>query len=222
MIDIGVAVGVGLSIFILSYVLLGENPLYRLALHVFIGGLIGYGIAIAISEVMIDTLVVQLLERDFLVALPTVLGILLLVKGLPKYAYVGNLSVAYLVGVGVAVALGGALLGTLIPQVEATALTLSIEPTSLYTMDGLRSLLDGLLVVVGTICTLLMFQFTGRTEAGGTGIGARLVGVASWIGRVFLTCALGVAFAGAFTTFLSIFIGRVQEIIQLALQVIPF
>ena len=51
--------------------------------------------------------------------IPLVLGISLLAKLSPRISWIGNFAMAVLVGVGAAAAIGGALLGTLIPQAQA-------------------------------------------------------------------------------------------------------
>jgi hypothetical protein len=153
----------------------------------------------------------RLLSRPSNAAVPIVLGILLLFKGFPKQAYVGNLSVAYLIGVGTAVALAGALLGTLAPQVAAAGRALS--PVSLN--NSRLGLVDGLMVVVGTVATLMSFTFfRARDRKGARSWGRILDGVAQ-VGRVFLVSAFGVAFAGALTASLSVLIGRMQYLIDI-------
>ena len=114
----GLVAGAVLTLLIFSY-LLGDNPLYRLAVHLFVGALVGYSFGIVFRDVLLDMVFAQLLDDPSVVVVPLVLGILLLIKGLPRHAYIGNSSVAYLVGVGSAVALSGALLGTIVPQVGA-------------------------------------------------------------------------------------------------------
>lgn len=205
----GLALGAVLTFMILSY-LAGDNPLYRLALHLFTGVLVGYSFGIVIRDIFLNMVLAQLLTNPPAVTVPLVLGILLLFKGFPKQAYIGNFSIAYLVGVGTAVALAGALLGTLTPQVGATGRALS--PASLASFRA--GPLDALLIVVGTICTLMAFNFTARKRQGLAGAWARIAGVLAWLGRGFLLFALGVAFAGALTASLSIFIGRMQYLID--------
>ncbi|MEE8391855.1 MAG: hypothetical protein V3S14_13810, partial [Anaerolineae bacterium] len=117
---VGLLVGAILTLMIFSY-LLGDNPLYRLALHLFVGALVGYSLGIVLRDVFYDMVVAPLLAAPFstesqLTMFFLLLSILLLFKILPRTAYIGNFSLAYLIGVGTAVALGGALLGTLIPQ----------------------------------------------------------------------------------------------------------
>jgi len=201
--------GAALTLLIFSY-LLGDNPLYRLALHLFVGALLGYSFGIVLRDVLRNMVLAQLSTDPLAVVVPLVLGILLLFKGFPRQAYVGNLSVAYLVGVGTAVALSGALLGTLVPQIGATGHALS--RTSLGSFRA--GLLDGLLIVVGTVCTLMISTFAARKQRGLAGAWTQIVRLASGVGRTFLTVALGVAFAGALTASLSIFIGRLQYLID--------
>lgn len=201
-------VGVVLTFLILSY-MLWDNPLYRLALHLFVGALIGYSFGILLRDVLYEMMLLKL-RGDPLLVIPLVLGILLFFKGFPRQAYIGNFSIAYLVGVGTAVALSGALLGAIVPQVEATGRALSSASQASFRFG----LLDGLTIVIGTVCTLMAFTFTASKRSGLAGVWIRLVRAIGWVGRIFLIFAFGVAFAGALTTSLSIFIGRVQYIID--------
>jgi len=186
---------------ILTYLLFGDNPAYKLALHIFIGALVGYSFGIVVQEIAVTLL--RDLPQEHLLLVPLLMGLWLLAfKSAPRLSYIGNFAMAYLVGVGTAVALGGALLGTLVPQVVATASALSRN-----------SILDGLLIILGTVCTLMAFNFAVPKRGGAAGAWAWVVGPMAWIGRVFLIFAFGVAFAGALTTFLSILIGRIQYII---------
>jgi hypothetical protein len=196
---IGLVVGAVLTLLVFSY-LLGDNPLYRLALHLFVGALAGYTLGVVIRDVLGDMIWNQLLNNPLLV-IPLVLGILLVIKGLPKYAYIGNFSVAYLVGVGTAVALGGALVGTMVPQIMATGRALALS-------------WNGLLIIVGTVCTLMAFSFVEMPPSILGDIWNQIIRIMRWLGRIFLIVAFGAAFAGALTASLSIFIGRIQYLID--------
>jgi uncharacterized membrane protein (DUF373 family) len=202
-------VGAIATLLVFSY-LVGDNPLYRFALYLFIGALLGYSFGVIVRDVFFKMVLVQLLSTPLAVVIPLVLGILLLFKGFPKRAYIGNLSVAYLVGVGAAVGLSGALLGTLAPQVGATGRALAPAIRNTYPLG----IWDGLLIVVGTISTLMAFNFTAQPAHSLGGIWQRLVRVVGGIGRLFLIVALAVAFAGALTAALSMFIGRIQSVID--------
>lgn len=212
---IGPIIGAILTLFVLSY-LVGDNPLYRMALHIFVGALIGYSLGVVLRGVLGQMALPKLMSEPATVVVPLALGLLLLFKGFRTRAYMGNVSVAYLVGVGTAVALSGALLGTLVPQVAATGRALA--PTSTETFR--LGLLDGLMVVVGTVCTVLAFTFTRSRDRTDGYAWLTAVDWAGQVGRVFLIIAYGLAFAGALTASLSMFIGRFQYLVDLALRAI--
>lgn len=202
----GMALGLLLTILVLSYIL-GDNPFYRLALHVFLGALVGYAFGVMIREVWLKLIVNPLLEDsigNMIVVIPMLIGLaLFFFKSIPRLAYIGNFPLAFLIGVGIAVALVGAFVGTLAPQFEATANAMNADPV------------EGVTIAIGTVCTLLAFDFTFTQKRRGLG-GAlgTVIELAGKIGRFFLTIAFGVAFAGAITAALSIFIGRVQYLIE--------
>jgi len=204
---VGAAVGTLLTILILSYII-GDNPLYRLALHVLVGATVGYGAAVAsvavFLRIVFPALQGETTER-YGIVVPLVLGLLLLFKGFPRWASVGNLSTAFLVGVGAAVALGGALLGTIIPQTTAAS--------SFFTwlQGGAPGLVNGMLVVGGTICALLAFSFTTPRQPSIQGLWNNTVGL---IGRAFLLAAFGAAFAAALTASLTVLIGRIYDVME--------
>ena len=89
--------------------------------------------AVAWHQVLYPRLVVPLFEGNLgdrlLAFIPLVLGLLLLFKLSPRTAHLGNPSMAFLVGVGAAVAIGGAVMGTLFPQTRASmnALTFPVR-----------------------------------------------------------------------------------------------
>ncbi len=214
----GAVVGALLTVAILSY-LLGDNPLYRLALHLLIGAAVGYGLAVALTSVFLEMIIPALLaetgtvERVSIVV-PLLLGLLLLFKGFPRSRLVvlGNLSTAFLIGVGAAVATGGALLGTIIPQTTASGSFLS------WLHEGGTGVLNGLLVSLGTICALATFAMTIPHSPTWQGWWGRTVGLAGKIGRAFLLVAFGTAFATALTASLSVLIGRTYTVIQIVIQ----
>ncbi len=213
----GPVLGALLTLAIFSY-LAGDNPVYRLALHLFIGTLMGYAVGVAFREVLLKMVLFPLRDNPLLL-IPLVMGLwLLFFKSIPRLAYAGNFSVAYIVGVGAAVALSGALLGTIIPQVEATGRVFSYESWESLPLGPL----DGAMILVGTICTLMVFNFTltAPRRYGLTRILAPLVGAMAWLGKLFLLVALGAAFAGALTASLSIFIGRLQHLIDVFTETI--
>jgi hypothetical protein len=76
------------------------------------------------------------------------------------------------------------------------------------------------MVIVGTICTLVAFTFTQPDGGWAKEVWGRVVHGVAWVGRLFLVLAFGVAFAGALTASLSILIGRIQYLIDVAIRVV--
>lgn len=208
---IGGIVGALLTILILSYIL-GDNPLYRLALHVLVGASVGYAVAVAAVTVFRRAVLPALLQdvsgRQYGLIIPVLLGVLLLFKSVPRWASLGNFSTAFLIGVGAAVAMGGALLGTIVPQMSASG------SLSNWIQAGPFGLVNGLVVMIGTVCALLAFTFTVREQPGVRGLFGKLIKFAGRIGRLFLLAAFGAMFAGAFSASASVLIGHVYALIE--------
>ena len=91
---------------------------------------------------------------------------MLLFKVSPRLAWLGNLPVGYLVGVGAATVLGGAIIGTLGPQIVATG-----APATSPSGGPANDLLN-LIVVIGTIVTLLSFGYYRTQQQYGPASGA--------------------------------------------------
>lgn len=189
---LGGALAFVFTVALLSY-LIGDNPLYRLALHIFIGVSVGYATLIVIYQVLVPRLAAPLLSGDLLLmalaAVPLILFIFLIFKLSPRTASWGNVSIAFMLGVGVAVAVGGAIRGTLLPQVQAT--WLSLFPA------GIGRMISNLVILIGTLATLLSFQFWLQRE-GPEGEPARspAMAIVARIGQGFIVVTLGTVYGG--------------------------
>src|SRR5512134_1627974 len=100
---VGTFLGFVLTLLVFSYVF-GDNALFRLVIHIFVGVASGYAVVVAWYNVIWPQLLLPLIigsqsERLF-VLVPLVLGLLLLFKAFPGTSSLGTPSVAFLVGVG--------------------------------------------------------------------------------------------------------------------------
>ncbi len=116
---LGLAVALVMTLGILSYIFFGNYELFRAVVAVFVGALAGYAAAVVMRSFLIPRLVQPLMVRHWVVALPLLLGLLLLLRG-TRFGHLATPVLAFLVGVSAAVLLAGAVLGTLFPQVLAT------------------------------------------------------------------------------------------------------
>jgi hypothetical protein len=204
---IGVWIAAILTIMAFSY-LLGDNPLYRVAEHLLVGSAIAYAVVISLHSVLIPRLFSRLSEGQWLYLIPLVLGILLLAKVRPAWADFGNVPMGVMLGVGVALALGGALSGTIGPQVRATIA--SVNPAD-YPGTGWFGVLDAIVIVVGTVGTLLYFHFSVRkSDRQKENPRDGVVRIWAKIGRWTMMVAFGAIFATVTMSRVSLFVGRVQ------------
>lgn len=205
---IGAIIGFIFTLAVFSY-LIGDNPLFRVAVHIFIGVTAGYIAALTLFNIILPQLIVPMLsgswEMRAFVALPFLLGGFVLSKITPRLSKLGNISMAYLLGVGAASAVGGAVFGTLIPQAQAASNSLTSSAGA-----GITGLLNGFLSLIGTLATLVYFQFGAQARPGET---PQRNNVVEWIGMVgqsFIAITLGVIFAGVFSAALVALIERTE------------
>ena len=200
-----------LTLMILSY-LIGDNPAFRVAVYIFVGVSAGYAAAVAWWQVLFPRLLLPMFTGGFsgflLSLIALVLGILLLMKLSPRTAALGNPSIAFLVGVSAAVAVGGAVMGTILPQTQAS---INLFDLSSAGTSWLERLFFGTVMLIGTITTLVYFHFGAKSTPSGPQR-SKLVIVLGEIGQVFIAITLGVLFAGVFAAAMTALIERLNFI----------
>jgi hypothetical protein len=94
---IGTLLAFAFTLMVFSYIL-GDNPLFRLAIHIFIGVAAGYTTVIAWYNVIWPQLLLPLITGGtagrFILLIPLVLGALLFSKLSPRLAGLGSLALA--------------------------------------------------------------------------------------------------------------------------------
>jgi hypothetical protein len=114
--------------------------------------------------------------------------------------------------VGAAAAVGGAVIGTLLPQAQASMNAFS--PTAAGNPNFAFRLLDGTVMLVGTIVTLASFQFSAARAQDGTVKRNSIFEGIAWFGRIFIAITFGVLFAGVYMAALTAMIERLSSIIN--------
>jgi len=158
----------------------------------------GYGGAIALRSVLWPMLFQPLIaEHQLLVLVPLLLVVLLLTKALRgNISRWGNLPVGYLVGVGAAVAVGGAVRGTIFPQSVATMNALNLHLAARQGVSPLEFLMTGIFMLVGTVTTLAYFHFGARPRRNRPPQRAGWIAALATVGEWFIAIAFGALFAG--------------------------
>jgi len=220
----GLVLGFTFTLMVFSY-LLGDNPLFRLALHVFIGVATGFALVVVTYNILWFQLLLPLLQRPmenlYLLLPPLLFGLWLLIKLSPRLAFIGNPVMAYLTGAGAAAVIGGAVLGTLFPQIGASSSLFDLSETGLFSSQGLVLLIRSIIILAGTILTILYFYFGVRQSQDGTASRPRWIQELSGIGGIFIAMTFGVLFAGVYSAALTAFIERMRFLLDTVIGLIP-
>ncbi len=216
-----------MTILILSY-LFGDNPLFRAAIYIFVCAAAGYVAAVAWNEVINPVLVQPVLSgavfadpiQAALLVIPLLGSGLLLFKVSTRLSHLGQLPMAYLVGVGAAVTIGGVVLGTLLPQIYATFDGFDVRLAVSQNIDPFIMLLRGTSVLAGVIGTLAYFHFGASQKADGSVRRNPLVNILTWLGRIYIAITFGVLFAGVYMAALTALVERMDSIRSFFLRLV--
>jgi hypothetical protein len=198
-------IAIVLTIMVLSRIA-GDNPLFRLAQYLFVGVSLGLAFVVAFHQVLRPAAqtIARSSEGAVIYGIPLALGLLLLprITRRQEYSWLANIPLALIFGVGAALALGGAIIGTLVPQ---------ILDTSSRPLDGaIPEIVGTVVLALGTVLTLATFYFTVPRESSG---GRLLVGAAT-AGHWLLMIAFGFFFAGAAQSYLSALTDRLGFVLR--------
>jgi hypothetical protein len=115
----------------------------------------------------------------------------------------------------------GAVRGTIFPQVGASVNILNQQsaPTVLNNLVGW--FINGLIVLVGTVTTLIYFQFgVKRQKEGAPAQRSIIMDYLSTVGQGFIVVTLGVLFTGVYLAALSALIDRIRFLWDIILRFI--
>jgi hypothetical protein len=203
----GVWTGLAISLLVLSMAL-GDHWLARLGQHLLVGAVMGYAALMAWQLVLLPGLILPLFANptgDPLLWATAALALLLLAAALERLfamgapgplpggwrlvlRRLGQLPVALMLGVGLAVLLVGALQGTLFPQLIYT-IRYGVE-----WQLPLANLIAGMALLLITTGALVAFTVQPHHLAGQPRLLQRLINGWIWIGRRAIWLAMGVLF----------------------------
>lgn len=202
-------IAVILTLMVLSRII-GDHPVFRVTQYGFIGVSLGYAFVVAYHQVLRPALanIVSNLRVDPIVAAyylaPLVFGILLLprITRRQRFSWLANFPLGLIFGVGAALAMSGAMLGTLLPQLAGTVAVTTRVP--------LVSIAGQVVLGIGVIVVLSSFHFTVPTRPGLR----RVARLSAAIGRWVLLITFGFFLAGALLTYLTALSDRLQFIVR--------
>lgn len=213
---IGLIISLILTLMVFSYIF-GDNPLFKLAEHIFVGVSIGYAILVAWYQVLLPILNSHLTDTlSLMTRMPAALLCLLLIfKVNPTQtrlgSALGSISLAFLIGLGAALSIGGALFGTLGPQMSMAALfSLTPQVSDLSTEQYINELFSNLVVLIGTLGAFFYFTFTYHPQGPLSGVRRAFVDFFAVPGRWIILITLGALFANTVSSRVALFASRLQ------------
>lgn len=166
-----------------------DNPVFKLAEHVFAGLSAGYYTGLIFQSVIKQQVWIPLTQDGrLLVLVPAVLGVLMFARFFPRIGWLTRLSLAFAIGSTAGIMFIQQLHGLVLPQIRRTFLPLDS--------------LSNILIVVGVLCTLIYFYFSKPHK-----------GPLGWIASVgigFIMVAFGAHFGYTVMARVSLLIGRIQ------------
>lgn len=214
--DVSVWISAALTLMVFSF-LWRDNPLYKIAEHIFVGVSAAYWMVIGFWTTLWPQVVVKLApaaaqvtdptavpgDRDLIALIPLALGLLMLCRLVPRWAGIGRWPTAFVIGTTAGYGLVRYIRSDFVTQISATV-GHGLAPT----LEGRwvwHESLAGLLVLVGTLSGLVYFINTRRGD-GPTGAVARL-------GLMFMMVTFGASFGSAVMARVALLIGRFQYLL---------
>lgn len=203
---VGGGIATVLSLLVLSRAI-ADNPLYRFAQYLLVGVGLGYVAAVLVNQTLVPPIraVVTGQARFETLATLSVSGLLLVLLatrfGRQRVSYLANVPLAVLFGIGAALALVGAVRGTIVPQLFDTIALRRLLPLDLATALGTFAL------IVTVVVTLVSFTYTQRGDQP-TSLGRSV----RQLGRTLVLVTFGVFLAQAVTTYITALVVQLQQI----------
>jgi hypothetical protein len=207
---IGAWVATGLTLFIFSF-LYHDNPLFKLAEHLYVGVSVGYTIVKAYDTVIVHLIVKPIFENgEWSLLIPVTIGMLMLTRYVPKASWLSRYAFAMIVGIGAGLAIPRTISSFILKQIEDT-----VRPLLSMTGDGVTfsfnilnhaSNLNAVIILIGV--TSVLFYFFFSVEHHGPGKAVARTGI------LFLMIAFGAAFGYTVMARMSLLIGRLTDLIE--------
>lgn len=207
----GAWVATGLTLLIFSF-LYKDNPLFKLAEHLYVGVSVGYTIVKAYDTVLIHLVVKPIVEQgEISLLIPVAIGMLMLTRYVPKAAWMSRYAFAFIVGMGAGLAIPRTISSFILKQVEDTIrplLSLAGSDGVTFSMDLLNpaSNLNAIIILLGVSSVLFYFFFSIEH----TGVGKAVART----GIIFLMISFGAAFGYTVMARMSLLIGRLTDLIE--------
>lgn len=187
-----------LAIFSILY---RDNPIYRIAEHLFVGLALGYGIVVnwhnALWPIALQPLFV---EGELILIIPVAIGLLFFTRIIPKASWMVRIPISALLGWAAGVSIPFSFRTYILRQMEATLVRPEMFQGNAW--PGIWAIV----LLIGTLATLIYFFFSRKEKSPLRPI--------SQVGIFFIMVGFGATFGLTVMSRVSLLIGRVQFLLR--------
>jgi hypothetical protein len=208
---VGAWVATGLTLLIFTF-LYKDNPLFKLAEHLYVGVSVGYLIVKTYDTVILHLIIKPIVENGELALLiPVAIGMLMLTRYMPRAAWMSRYAFAFIVGMGAGLAVPRTISSFILKQIEDTVrplLSIAGPDQVTFSMNLLNpaSNLNAIIILLGVSSVLFYFFFSIEHSGAGK--------VVARTGILFLMISFGAAFGYTVMARMSLLIGRLTDLIE--------
>lgn len=210
--EIGVWIAAFLTIAVFSF-LYKDNPLYRLAEHIFVGVSSAWLFATYFHSDILEDMLLKIFPQWFHRLAPPdyyavgggIIGLMILSRLIPGMAWLSRWGIAFVVGFQTGLQLFSAIQAFLIEQLKATMVPLFVPKNVLAAVKNW-------IIGIGTFSGLTYFYFSKEQKG--------WFGVLTRVGIWFLMVSFGAAYGSTVMTRMSVLIGRIYFLFSTWLGVV--
>lgn len=204
---VGAWCAAAMTLFIFSF-LYKDNPLYRLAEHIFIGVTVGMAIVLAVWKVLLPDWWRPLVGKgDLWLLIPGIFGLLALTRLIPRYAWLSRWTFAFVMGYAAGLAIPTAVSAFILPHVKTTITPVVPGKLPSGSQQWAEAVFKGFgdLLVLVIVVSVLIYFFFSIEQKGPIRWAARA-------GMLFLMAAFGIAYGSTVMGRMSLLYGRFFEL----------
>lgn len=186
--NLGVWIAAIATLSMYSY-LYKDNPFFKIGEHIFIAIAAGHTVVMGWQTIRGTAVTPMLQKGEYMWLVPLLGGLLLYTRFFKGIGWISRFPLGFLMGVGAAITLRGQLESSFIRQITGTMVPLNS--------------LDNVVMVVGSVATLVYFFFSVQSQRGG-------IAQIAVLGRWTMMIAFGAAYGNTVMARMSLLIGRMQ------------
>ena len=228
----GTMVGAAITVAVMSQ-LYKDNPLFKLAEHMFVGSALGYGLVVSWYSMWVNEIIpglrpiglhglkaithpLQIAKLENMpqllgvwsIILPSILGLLMYTRLTKRYAWISRIPFAVMIGFGVGMAIPAEITANLLNQLKP----MMTDPFHAANGD-VQVQWNEIIILIGVLSTLFYFFFSLEHKG--------VAKVVSKTGVYFLMVAFGASFGYTVQGRLSLLIGRINYLFGDWIPLIP-